>query len=266
MIGLQQQQQEKKQQQQQQQQLQQQQLQQQIELEKKQRAWTSPQNFSRLGPSGSDLGSSMNSSPVHSPRNSSPVNAAGNLTHNLHKMELTSSSGIEANHSDLSAIMADFAELSCTDRRAPGCEKKAAEFVDYEQARFRANQAIQHKPSGEERKPNPSWAGLGFSSSMPESVLREKSALEVRRRGDISQAGWIANMEQIKEAATGQEDLEHILQSAGLSKYAEVFQRHEIDLQTFASLTEDELKEIGINTFGPRKKLLMLCEKMRSLQ
>lgn len=263
MIGIQQQQQEKKHQQQ----LQQQQLQQQIELEKKQRAWTSPQqNLSRLGPSGSDLGSSMTSSPVHSPRNSSPVNAQGNLTHNLHKMELTSSSGIEANHSDLSAIMADFPELSCTDRRAPGCEKKVAEFVDYEQARIRANQAIQHKPSGEERKPNPSWAGLGFSSSMPESVLREKSGVDIRRRGDLSQTGWITNMEQIKEAETGQEDLEHLLQTAGLSKYAEVFQRHEIDLQTFATLTEDELKEIGINTFGPRKKLLMLCEKVRNLQ
>ena len=43
--------------------------------------------FVRIGPSSSDLGSSMHSSPIQSsPRNSSPVNPGGNLTNNLHKM------------------------------------------------------------------------------------------------------------------------------------------------------------------------------------
>ena len=36
----------------------------------------------------------------------------------------------------------------------------------------------------------------------------------------------------------------------GLSKFTDVFRRHEIDLPTFKELTEEELKEIGINTFG----------------
>ena len=36
----------------------------------------------------------------------------------------------------------------------------------------------------------------------------------------------------------------------GLSKYSDVFLRHEIDLKMFSYLTEDELKEIGINAFG----------------
>ena len=37
--------------------------------------------------------------------------------------------------------------------------------------------------------------------------------------------------------------------------------RHEIDLPTFASLTDEELKEIGIPTFGARKKLLLLAKE-----
>ena len=36
----------------------------------------------------------------------------------------------------------------------------------------------------------------------------------------------------------------------GLSKYSDIFLRHEIDLKMFSYLTEDELKEIGINAFG----------------
>ena len=45
----------------------------------------------------------------------------------------------------------------------------------------------------------------------------------------------------------------------GLAKYTDVFLRHEVDLATFATLTEQDLKEIGIQTFGARKKLLLLA-------
>ena len=38
-----------------------------------------------------------------------------------------------------------------------------------------------------------------------------------------------------------------------------MFLRHEVDLATFATLTEQDLKEIGIQTFGARKKLLLLA-------
>ena len=45
----------------------------------------------------------------------------------------------------------------------------------------------------------------------------------------------------------------------GLAKYTDLFVRHEVDLQTFATLTEQDLREIGIQTFGARKKLLLLA-------
>jgi hypothetical protein len=36
----------------------------------------------------------------------------------------------------------------------------------------------------------------------------------------------------------------------------ENFTEHEIDLTTFASLTDADLREIGINTVGARRKML----------
>ena len=39
--------------------------------------------------------------------------------------------------------------------------------------------------------------------------------------------------------------------------------RHEIDLPTSATLTDKELKEIGIPTFGARKKLLVLARETK---
>ena len=45
----------------------------------------------------------------------------------------------------------------------------------------------------------------------------------------------------------------------GLAKYTDLFLRQEIDLRTFATLSEDDLKEVGVQTFGARKKLMMLA-------
>ena len=47
-----------------------------------------------------------------------------------------------------------------------------------------------------------------------------------------------------------------LLANQGLTKYTDVFLRHEIDLPT-----NEELKEIGIPTFGARKKLLLLARE-----
>ena len=46
-------------------------------------------------------------------------------------------------------------------------------------------------------------------------------------------------------------------------RHADIFVRHEIDLPTFATLTDEELKEIGIPTFGARKKLLALARETK---
>ena len=59
------------------------------------------------------------------------------------------------------------------------------------------------------------------------------------------------------------DELASLLASQGLGKYSDVFLRHEVDLQTFATLTDEELKEIGIPTFGARKKLHLLAGQIK---
>ena len=61
----------------------------------------------------------------------------------------------------------------------------------------------------------------------------------------------------------GLDELASLLTTQGLGKYTDVFLRHEVDLQTFATLTDEELKEIGIPTFGARKKLLLLAREIK---
>jgi len=63
-----------------------------------------------------------------------------------------------------------------------------------------------------------------------------------------------------------EDDLPSVFAKNGLAKYTDLFLRHEIDMQTFATLTETDLKEIGIQTFGARKKLLLLANKEKLKQ
>jgi hypothetical protein len=42
------------------------------------------------------------------------------------------------------------------------------------------------------------------------------------------------------------------------SVFLENFTDHEIDLTTFASLTDSDLREIGISTVGARRKMLWI--------
>merc|ERR1719397_1622658 len=246
------------------------------------------QHHTTSGHGSSGMGSSLHCSPLpsplptKSPRNSSPVTAAGNLTANLHKLDLTDgSSGIgvdrEKNLSqDISVLLSG---MTVEDRRAPGCEKKFVQTAnDYEHKKFLATKAVKNKPMGEVRTPNAVWSGLGFSSSMPEAVIREKMAAEhakakqQRAQEVASNSDWFGQSNAFdtllqqagREEEVGAGDsLAVILAGQGLAKYIDVFRRHEIDLPTFSSLTDEELKEIGIPTFGARKKLLLIGRETR---
>jgi len=48
-----------------------------------------------------------------------------------------------------------------------------------------------------------------------------------------------------------------ILADAGLSDYCEIFEKHKLtDLQTIMSLSSEELKEIGVESIGDRKRII----------
>ncbi|XP_072546701.1 protein bicaudal C homolog 1-B [Salminus brasiliensis] len=57
-------------------------------------------------------------------------------------------------------------------------------------------------------------------------------------------------------------DLPELFSTLGLGKYIDVFQQQEIDLQTFVTLTDPDLKELGITTFGARRKMLLAISEL----
>ncbi|XP_017282598.1 bicaudal C homolog 2 isoform X1 [Kryptolebias marmoratus] len=53
------------------------------------------------------------------------------------------------------------------------------------------------------------------------------------------------------------DDLPELLSQLGLIKYIDVFEEQEIDYQTFLTLSDEDLKEVGVSTFGARRKMLL---------
>ncbi|XP_072335014.1 protein bicaudal C homolog 1-B-like isoform X2 [Scyliorhinus torazame] len=59
-------------------------------------------------------------------------------------------------------------------------------------------------------------------------------------------------------------ELPELFSKLGLGKYTDIFQQQEIDLQTFLTLTDQDLKELGITTFGARRKMLLAISELFS--
>lgn len=53
----------------------------------------------------------------------------------------------------------------------------------------------------------------------------------------------------------GVADLGALLRQLGLEHYESCFEQEEVDLDTFLTMTEADLKEVGVTTLGARRKL-----------
>ncbi|XP_061182658.1 protein bicaudal C homolog 1-like [Saccostrea echinata] len=197
---------------------------------------------------------------------------------------------------------------------------------DYEQKKLMATKAMQRKPDGETRNPTDIWSGMGFSKSMPESVIRERmqkfqgvlayceptmettyenpnenEELDIdpwdnsspgligskpmnlapgeypspRKKCDFND--YLSSSNHVDSANippvnnfwdSDHTDLPELFSKLGLGKYSDLFRQQEIDLATFLTLTETDLRELGITTFGARRKMLLAIadlNKRRSL-
>ncbi|XP_062999248.1 ankyrin repeat and SAM domain-containing protein 3 [Elgaria multicarinata webbii] len=62
----------------------------------------------------------------------------------------------------------------------------------------------------------------------------------------------------------GPQDLATFLEQIGCLKYLQVFEEQDVDLRTFLTLTESDLKEIGITLFGPKRKMTSAIARWHS--
>ncbi|XP_054990142.1 ankyrin repeat and SAM domain-containing protein 3 isoform X2 [Sorex araneus] len=67
-----------------------------------------------------------------------------------------------------------------------------------------------------------------------------------------------------KPAASGPQDLATLLEQIGCLKYLQLFEEQDVDLRIFLTLTESDLKEIGVTLFGPKRKMTSAIARWHS--
>uniref|UniRef100_A0A3Q2Y2R9 Bicaudal C homolog 2 n=1 Tax=Hippocampus comes TaxID=109280 RepID=A0A3Q2Y2R9_HIPCM len=138
--------------------------------------------------------------------------------------------------------------------------------------------AMQRKPVVTEvRTPTDTWSGLGFSKSMPAEAVKElrnisrrsykpylSTKTEMTNPVSPSQSfsSRASTCSQRSPSSQIMDDLPELLSQLGLMKYIDVLEQQEIDYQTFLTLSDDDLKEVGVSTFGARRKMLLAISEL----
>ncbi|XP_050429624.1 protein bicaudal C homolog 1 [Adelges cooleyi] len=162
------------------------------------------------------------------------------------------------------------------ENRAPGFRRQPINY-DYQNLRVTAAQVSQVKPNRSEiRVPTSVWSGYGFSQSSPSALLKgqreneqniwsnnspetnnentmaELIPMEMSNHLDATPTSTVSKITSSSFA-----DLPSHLAMLGLDKYINLFKSHEIDWTTFKTLTESDLREIGVTALGARRKILL---------
>lgn len=73
-----------------------------------------------------------------------------------------------------------------------------------------------------------------------------------------------ARTEQLRMLHARPQNLAELLEELSLTKYLPIFEEQDVDLQVFLTLTDNDLHEIGIKLFGPRKKMNVAIARWHS--
>uniref|UniRef100_A0A8C5W6V9 Ankyrin repeat and sterile alpha motif domain containing 3 n=1 Tax=Microcebus murinus TaxID=30608 RepID=A0A8C5W6V9_MICMU len=80
--------------------------------------------------------------------------------------------------------------------------------------------------------------------------------------GAVCTSGSVPQTERFPYS--GPQDLAALLEQIGCLKYLQVFEEQDVDLRIFLTLTESDLKEIGITLFGPKRKMTSAIARWHS--
>uniref|UniRef100_A0A8C6FJA4 Ankyrin repeat and sterile alpha motif domain containing 3 n=1 Tax=Moschus moschiferus TaxID=68415 RepID=A0A8C6FJA4_MOSMO len=151
-----------------------------------------------------------------------------------------------------------------------------------EEQAFSANPGVARSSSSEglARAPGLSSEASLESNEDSDHVQRSsvrkqtKSYVKTKNRYSSSDSQWApstvtscapgASPQTDRPPYSGPQDLATLLEQIGCLKYLQVFEEQDVDLRIFLTLTESDLKEIGITLFGPKRKMTSAIARWHS--
>lgn len=168
----------------------------------------------------------------------------------------------------------------------PPVRPTTKQFLDWERKREQAQQAMKSKVEPDKvRYPTAKYAGNLFSESMPVGAQRGGPGWKTppsptstpQGLSSINRTSYQALMNQATQERAQMlhsdqdlyrsvADLSTLLHQLGLEHYEARFEEEEVDLDTFLTMTEADLKEVGVTTLGARRKLQIAISEMKKQQ
>ncbi|XP_052475909.1 protein bicaudal C homolog 1-B-like isoform X4 [Carassius gibelio] len=147
-------------------------------------------------------------------------------------------------------------------RRAHHVPYKPSISTTYEDSHLSLSQSGSQEGLGNDTESD-NWGDLNgnavSSSKRIKNKSREQYLSSSNYMDSISMSG--SNGCSLSSSLKGT-DLPELFSKLGLGKYTDIFQQQEIDLQTFVTLTDPDLKELGISTFGARRKMSLAISEL----
>ncbi|KAG8433207.1 hypothetical protein GDO86_017481, partial [Hymenochirus boettgeri] len=103
------------------------------------------------------------------------------------------------------------------------------------------------------------------SDSMAETRNRKTSKAFAKGRDGLPNCRLSNSVLALETPSyTGPKDLAEMLEQIGCSKYLTVFEEQDVNLRIFLTLTETDLREVGITLFGPKRKMTSAIARWHS--
>lgn len=133
-------------------------------------------------------------------------------------------------------------------------------------ARFHSSPDSTELVQRENRSPAP----ITFTISDDSSSSLSSSPLPTANKSNVAsgqELAWLRPLLDVQPGKVSCKELPSLLQKIGIeAKYTALLEAEEVDLVVLSSLTDADLKEIGIKRFGPRKKLLLAIQQLQLSQ
>uniref|UniRef100_A0A672GQK4 Ankyrin repeat and sterile alpha motif domain containing 6 n=1 Tax=Salarias fasciatus TaxID=181472 RepID=A0A672GQK4_SALFA len=201
-------------------------------------------------PKGPSSSSPSNSGHYHSPHSSGGSNGVAGLNRDSHNRSGGSADSVL---SQIAAQRKRAAGLMEVKPPAPEKQQSPAAPPKMElKKRPQSGNSSTSKSTSPTLTPSPSPTpkippGPGDSLSSASSHPRSKSS-------GGSSSGTI----------TDEDELSSILKKLSLEKYQPIFEEQEVDMEAFLTLTDGDLKELGIKTDGPRQQILAAISELNA--
>uniref|UniRef100_A0A673CDJ4 Ankyrin repeat and sterile alpha motif domain containing 6 n=1 Tax=Sphaeramia orbicularis TaxID=375764 RepID=A0A673CDJ4_9TELE len=205
-------------------------------------------------PKGPSSSSPSNSGHYHSPHSSGGSNGVAGLNRDSHNRSGGSADSV------LSQIAAQ--------------RKRAAGLIDVKSQppeKHASQTQIQPPPPKMDLKKRPQSGNSSTSKSTSPTLTPSPSPTPKPPAGPGDSLSSASSHPRSKSSGgsssgtiTDEDELSSILKKLSLEKYQPIFEEQEVDMEAFLTLTDGDLKELGIKTDGPRQQILAAISELNA--